>query len=179
MSADVASLPAASNRSDTPAPRPFATRGPFSAYALLDGVIRPTLAYLGVDTPQADRLLLGTMLVSQHLAERTPEGLGAFSITSGLHTELWDQHLARDPDLASRVRGLASQRCFLLDPHAELRYNLAYATAIAWCLYQYQHDRVETLLHSGALGAAWALCFPQAQGRAEDFYAAWRNAGLD
>jgi len=43
--------------------------------------------------------------------------------------------LAFHPDLASRIRGLASQRAFLEDPHSELATNLCYATAIAWVMY--------------------------------------------
>ena len=39
------------------------------------------------------------------------------------------------PDIASLVRGLASQRDFLDHPHAELTTNLSYATAIAWFNY--------------------------------------------
>ena len=38
--------------------------------------------------------------------------------------------------MASRVRGLASQRAFLSDPDSELQTNLSYCTAIAWLLYQ-------------------------------------------
>jgi hypothetical protein len=38
--------------------------------------------------------------------------------------------------MASRIRGLASQRAFLSDPEGELQTNLSYCTAIAWLLYQ-------------------------------------------
>ena len=38
--------------------------------------------------------------------------------------------------MASRVRGLASQRVFLSEPDKELQTNLGYCTAIAWLLYQ-------------------------------------------
>ena len=38
--------------------------------------------------------------------------------------------------MASRIRGLASQRAFLSDPDGELQTNLSYCTAIAWLLYQ-------------------------------------------
>ena len=41
-----------------------------------------------------------------------------------------------NPEMASRVRGLASQRAFLSDPDAELQTNLSYCTAIAWLMQQ-------------------------------------------
>jgi hypothetical protein len=64
------------------------------------------------------------------------EGLGLFNITAAQHRDLWDRYLAFNPDLASRVRGLASQRAFLSDPDSELQTNLSYCTAIAWLMQQ-------------------------------------------
>jgi hypothetical protein len=63
-------------------------------------------------------------------------GLGLYNITAAQHRDLWDRYLAFNPDLASRVRGLASQRAFLSDPDAELQTNLSYCTAIAWLMQQ-------------------------------------------
>ena len=64
------------------------------------------------------------------------DGLGLFNITAAQHRDLWDRYLAFNPDLASRVRGLASQRAFLTDPDGELQTNLSYCTAIAWLMQQ-------------------------------------------
>ena len=63
------------------------------------------------------------------------EGLGMFHITSAQHRDIWDRYLAYNPEMASRVRGLASQRVFLSEPDKELQTNLGYCTAIAWLLY--------------------------------------------
>ena len=112
-------------------------------------VIAPTLHYLGVASAAVEDLILGTLLIMSSVPQprRVPEGIGPYGITPRLHTQLWDNYLARYPDLASRVRGLASQHCFLKDPHAELGFNLAYATAIAWTVYESQnvtlHDNAE------------------------------------
>jgi hypothetical protein len=62
-------------------------------------------------------------------------GIGIYQITSEQHRSVWDTFLAFDPDLASKVRGLASQHPFLKNPDDELRTNLAYSTAIAWMLH--------------------------------------------
>ena len=109
-----------------------------TAEHLRDQVIRPTLEYLGAWSPVTEDFLVDT-------AEHAPElglfslqndGLGIFHITSAQHRDIWDTYLAFNPDLASRIRGLASQRQFLSNPDAELETNLSYCTAVACLLYQ-------------------------------------------
>ena len=56
--------------------------------------------------------------------------------------------------MASRVRGLASQRAFLSDPDGELQTNLSYCTAIAWLLYQRAGLAVETPEATGEMALA-------------------------
>jgi hypothetical protein len=109
-----------------------------TAEHLKEQVIQPTLKYLGAWSLSAEQFLLSTAINAPELglfSSRT-DSLGIFHITSGQHREIWDKYLAFDPDLASRVRGLASQRAFLSDPDSELQTNLSYCTAIAWLLYQ-------------------------------------------
>ena len=96
-------------------------------------VIRPTLAYLGQNNPNAEILLLGIAASQSNLgaALHDRRGHGLYCIREPRHAALWDDYLARTPDLASLVRGLASQHAFLGNPHLELTVNLRYATAIA------------------------------------------------
>jgi hypothetical protein len=61
--------------------------------------------------------------------------LGIYQISTQQHRKIWDEYLAFRPDLASAVRGLASQHQFLTSPDDELVTNLAYSTAIAWVIY--------------------------------------------
>ncbi len=107
-------------------------------------VIRPTLNILGAYSPTAQQLLIGTAAVESdlgsHLHPQERDGLGIYNISAETHRQVWDNYLVHYPDLASSVRGLASQRTFLQNPHDELVTNLAYATAIAWFAY----------LHAGA-----------------------------
>ncbi len=107
-----------------------------TAEHLRDQVIRPTLEYLGAWTPAAEAFLLQTAITTPDvgLFSSRHEGLGLFHITAAQHRDLWDRYLAFNPDYASRVRGLASQRAFLSDPDSELQTNLSYCTAIAWLL---------------------------------------------
>lgn len=62
-------------------------------------------------------------------------GLGLYRITPEVHQQVWDTYLIKSPELASRVRGLASQHQFLKNPHRELLTNLGYSSAIAALIY--------------------------------------------
>jgi len=109
-----------------------------TAEHLREQVIKPTLEYLGAYSTDAERELLEAVLQQPEIGlfSRQSEGLGLFRITSHQHRDLWDRYLAFRPDIASRVRGLASQRAFLSNPDSELQTNLSYCTAIAWLLLQ-------------------------------------------
>ena len=106
-------------------------------------VIKPTLKRLGVYSKTAENLLLATAAqesgLGSHLKPAGQRALGIYQIHSLAHRHIWDDHLALHSDMASRVRGLASQQDFLSQPHAELATNLSYATAIAWFMYA-RHD---------------------------------------
>ena len=104
---------------------------------LKDQVIRPTLEYLGAYSPANETTLLSAATDAPDLGLFAPrsDGLGVFHITASQHRDIWDRYLAFNPEIASRVRGLASQRAFLSNPDGELKTNLSYCTAIAWLLY--------------------------------------------
>jgi len=70
-----------------------------------------------------------------HLNADNGKAYGIFQIDVPSHQRVWDKYLAFNPELASKVRGLASQREFLKQPHLELATNLSYATAIAWAIH--------------------------------------------
>ena len=116
-----------------------------NAQELNDYVIRPALAALDERSQFAEHYLLKLASkrssYGEHLvASKQSDGLGIYAISPESHTALWDEYLAFQPDLASTVRGLASQRAFLENPHAELATNLVYASAIAWLLTQYHKN---------------------------------------
>ncbi|HBM82750.1 MAG TPA: hypothetical protein DD459_03695 [Halieaceae bacterium] len=109
-----------------------------TAEHLRDQVIRPTLKYLEVWTETCEDFLLQAAIEAPELGlfSARSSGLGLYHITTAQHRDIWDRYLAYRPELASRVRGLASQRAFLSDPDGELQTNLGYCTAVAWLLYQ-------------------------------------------
>ncbi|MCK5894890.1 MAG: hypothetical protein KAG53_10930 [Endozoicomonadaceae bacterium] len=102
-------------------------------------VVQPTLKDIDFPSLFAENLLLGTAAVESdlgshlHLADHA--SLGIYQISPTTHRKIWDTFLYNRHDLASKVRGLASQREFLLRPHAELATNLSYSTAIALMVY--------------------------------------------
>jgi len=137
------------------------------AIDMKDYVIRPTLQYLGCWSPAAENLLLGTVAIESELGAHLKQGagrgigLGIFQIDEGTHRKIWDEYLAFDPDLASKVRGLASQREFLEEPHLELATNMSYATAIAWMIYQRASVKLPKEDDLQALARIWAVVFPK------------------
>ncbi|WP_263139138.1 hypothetical protein [Pseudomonas sp. RIT-PI-AD] len=147
-----------------------------AASDLCQHVIRPTLFYLQRHSLAAEALLLGTAACQSALgtALDTQNGHGLYRIGDQCHLRLWDDHLARDPDLASRVRGLASQHAFLAAPHLELTVNLRYATAIAWLLFEASDSVLPEAGDLDGMARLWCAVFDP-QGRPLDFMLAWQR----
>ena len=128
-------------------------------------IIRPTLQKLGKWSPSLENLLIGTAAQASELGTQlisTNGGLGVYQVNAEIHQQAWDCYLAFDPDLASAVRGMASQRDFLCQPHLELTTNLSYATAIAWSVYA--HARADIPMdceNIEGLARCWHLNFNQ------------------
>ncbi len=110
-----------------------------SPQELREMIIRPTLISLDKYSQAAENLLMAIALVKQEHGHRQDnrctKNYGIFQIDVPSHQRVWDKYLAFNPELASKIRGLASQREFLKHPHLELATNLSYATAIAWALH--------------------------------------------
>ncbi|MBC9250240.1 hypothetical protein A9179_08130 [Pseudomonas alcaligenes] len=147
-----------------------------AASELCQYVIRPTLLYLGRHSATAEALLLGAAASQSELGSALGDqhGHGLYHISAQRHRQLWDQHLARDPELASLVRGLASQHAFLSAPHLELAVNLRYATAIAWLLVEQQQTVLPAADDLHALARIWRQVF-HPHGRLRDFLSAWQQ----
>ena len=108
-----------------------------NAVDLSEQVIKPTLEYLGMHSLAAEKLLIGTAAQASGFDPfcKRQQGFGIYQIDSIQHRKVWDNYLAFHPELASKIRGLASQHQFLMNPDQELTINLAYTTAIAWAIY--------------------------------------------
>ncbi|HWD32949.1 hypothetical protein ACIKP7_19825 [Pseudomonas caricapapayae] len=147
-----------------------------AASELSQFVIRPTLIYLDRHCASAEALLLGVAASQSALGSALHDrrGHGLYRIGELRHQNVWDQFLARDPELASLVRGLASQHAFLSGPHLELTVNLRYATAIAWMLIEEQAPELPAADDLLGLARIWRQTF-QPQGRLRDFTCAWQT----
>ena len=143
-------------------------------------VIRPTLLYLNSQCVAAEALLLGVAACQSSLGAELDNhsGYGLYRISALHHQHLWDDHLATSPDLASRVRGLASQHAFLSAPHFELTVNLRYATAIAWLLIEQHCKTLPEADDISAQALVWQQVFAPCQQPAE-FIRAWRRCILE
>ena len=113
-------------------------------------IIRPTLQDFHCWSEGAEKLLLGTAIMASESgsllyhhsnSSESAHRYGIYQMTAKEHQSVWDDYLCKHIETAGKVRGLAGQRSFLNDPHAELITNLAYATAIAWFLYQQKFDQ--------------------------------------
>ena len=136
------------------------------AKELREYVIKPALSHLGehgATANAAENLLLGTAAQESglgfHLKVNRGRGLGIYQITPHTHIAIWDKYLIDNPDLASSVRGLASQQEFLTRPHAELATNLSYATAIAWMIYRRAEKPLPAANDLPALAQFWLRHF--------------------
>ncbi len=122
-------------------------------------VIRPTLTYLGITSSSAVNLLLGTAVSETDMNQHSSTGLGIYGISSEQHRQAWDNYLAYKPELASKIRSLASRVEFLRNPDAELANNAAYATAIAWIIYEQAEEKLPDPAVNETLASFWQHYF--------------------
>jgi len=96
-------------------------------------VIRPTLRWLHLESPEAEALLLGTALAESrltHLAQLDGgPALGVYQMEPATHDDIWRHYLAFRRPMAARIEALIAPRP---RPRThQLPTNLAYATAMA------------------------------------------------
>lgn len=149
-------------------------------------IIKPCLEAIGDYSETAENLLAGTAaqesLSDQQCYCDQAEGLGIYQITAEKHVETWDKYLIQFPDLASRVRGFASQQQFLKHPHSELIGNLSYATVIAWMIYRANGVDTSKMAEVNNLAQLWATHFNNGTGcsrNIDDFIATYRATILE
>lgn len=136
-------------------------------------VIRPALMKLGLQSPAAEVLLLGTALTESRLSSlvQTNGGpaLGLYQIEPRTHGDIWRNYLAFRPKLAARVLRVSAVPA----GHAQLIWNLAYATVIARLIYRRVAAALPASDDPAALARYWKEHFNTAagKGRIQDFIA--------
>lgn len=152
------------------------------ARSFREQIIRDTLEFLDDWSPAAENLLLGTAAQESGLGNDLKSGrmLGIYHISPQAHQAIWDKYLINNPDLASRVRGLAGQRSFLRNPHGELVNNLSYATAIAWLIYKRHNLLLPAADNIEALAQLWHRHFhAKASASIEEFVSTYYSLESD
>jgi len=154
---------------------------------LRESIIKPCLITLGDYSCNAVNLLAGTAMQEcqqdqQFYCAPPKRGLGIYRITPEKHRDVWDKYLIQFPDLASAVRGFASQQQFFKDPHGELIGNLNYATVVAWMIYRAANLDMNRTVEVNCLAQFWALHFDNGTGCArniDNFMATYRASLSD
>jgi hypothetical protein len=156
------------------------------ANELREYVIKPCLELLGENSETAENLLLGTAaqesLLGSHCYCAQTQGFGLYRITAEKHQDVWDSYLVQFPELASQLRGLASQQQFLKAPHIELTSNLLYSTGIAWMIYRRNKILTNKPLEFSGLAQLWAVHFDNGTGTyrsTDEFMQTYRTLLLD
>jgi len=141
-------------------------------------VIRPTLLELGLYTPAAERLLLGTALVESNLTwlAQTPRGpaLGVYQMEPATHDDIWIHWLARKPVWNARVRSFSraiGTPGFPRPVAQELVTNMAYATVMTRMHYYRRPFGMPTEHSDWALAQIWKQHYNTrlGAGRPEEF----------
>lgn len=100
---------------------------------VLERVIRPVLSTLGLGSPAAEQLLLGTMaqesLMGLYIKQVSGPALGIYQMEPTTHDDIWENFLAYRPGLADIVRSFAGS--FNGPSAVEMVGNYNYATAMA------------------------------------------------
>ena len=111
-----------------------------NSFHLRTCIIRPVLKDLGLWSPVAENLLLGTAAQESHMgtyldqADPTIEGpaFGIFQIEKTNHDDIWDNYLVYNEDLARIVRRYSLPTF----SYKQLAGNLYYGTAMARVHYR-------------------------------------------
>lgn len=145
-------------------------------------VVRPVLQAVGVHSPAAEHLVLGTALQESnlHYLRQLGDGpaLGLYQMEPATHDDIWQNYLAYREGLRDRVSSFLVEG---RDRAEQLVWNLAYATVM--CRVHYL--RVPAPLPDAAdirgLAVYWKQHYntPLGRGTPEEFVEKFEKAGLD
>lgn len=127
-------------------------------------VIRPTLKDLGLWSPAAERLLLGTALVEsglRHLKQIEGPALGVYQIEPATLVDLYRKWLAYREAWERKLAAVA-----VVDQHPsdQLVTNLAYATAVARLIYYRRPEPLPDPENLAGLARYWKQYFNTPEG---------------
>lgn len=120
-------------------------------------VIRPSLQQIGLWTPAAEELLLGTALVESDLLHRIQIGggpaRGLFQMEIETHDDIWNNFLKYKSYLAKAITSLQSSP--KANRHTDLETNDKYACAMARLVYYRKPSALPKAGNINAMAAYW------------------------
>lgn len=107
-------------------------------------VIRPSLQRIGLWSPAAENLVLGTGLVESQFefvdqvgnVDAPGPAYGPFQMEKATHDDIWDNYLQHNIGLATLVKGLSGSWESVFPSVTELWGNFYYATAMCRVHYR-------------------------------------------
>ena len=149
----------------------------YSPSSFLTSIITPTLNNLGLFSPNAAQLLLGTALQESQLTYRKQIGgpaLGLFQMEPATHNDIWDNFLKYRPALAAKVGTLIVP---YRDRLTALEFDDRYAAAMARVKYLRIPAPIPALGNIQAMAAFWKQYYntPLGKGTAAKFIATWNQ----
>lgn len=113
-------------------------------------IVKPTLEFIGLYSPAAENLMVGTALVESRIQylKQKPNGpaLSVFQVEPATHDDLWAHFLLYMPHIREKVLDLVSHRAtYENDKLSDMIGNLPYACAMARLVY---YRKPEPLPHA-------------------------------
>lgn len=152
------------------------------AKQLREYIVRPTLVRLGMFSPAAENLVVGTAAQESRIDYVKQLGRGpargVYQMEPATHDDIWENYLRYSPGLAAKVTEL-------LAPWPERDYqlitNLAYATAMCRIQYFRRPEPLPPADDLRALGAYYKRWYNTPAGAAtiDEFVTNYRRAGAD
>lgn len=152
---------------------------------LKEWIVELALEQVGINSKPLEQVVIATAIYGYKNTKQQRNGqkvrFGLFQIDANTHKNVWDHFIAADPDLASRIRGMASQHDFLNNPDRELASNLVYASAIAAVIYLQNGFplNLSGTLSNSMIADLWMRYYPHNDGNTFHFLKILENLPVD
>lgn len=144
-------------------------------------IVRPTLKHLGHWSKSTEDLLVGTAAQESKLGHFIVQVRGnaksIYQIEPATHQDIWEHYLKYKPELRKKIKALLPPNLTMKQKEQQLVTNLAYATAIALCVYLRAPKPLPTTGHVKDLAIYWKTYYNtyKGAGTVDDFITNYRR----
>lgn len=135
-------------------------------------ILQPALTVIGIHSPAAEELVLGTALQESRLQYIKQLGngpaLGFFQMEPATHEDIWKNYLAYHDDMAEKAKSLAAPTTAAHPSPNEMIGNLWYAAAMCRIHYRRVPDALPAAGDVPGMAAYW-----------KEFYNTYLGAGTE